>query len=47
MKYVNPEMEIVEFDASILTIALNSQDKTETGKTDGGVDMPNWGVGEF
>ena len=29
MKYVNPEMEIVEFDASILTLGLTSKGETD------------------
>ena len=47
MKYVIPEMEIVEFDESVLTAGLNSegQDSNENIDTGTGTDTPiKWQV---
>ena len=48
MKYVSPEMEIVEFDETILTEGLNSQKQDGMDpEQGGGGTFPNLNGGTF
>ncbi len=40
MKYLSPEMEIVEFDETVLTLGLTSNNETDNENVEGGVDFP-------
>lgn len=40
MKYLSPEMEIVEFDETVLTLGLTSNKETDNETVNGGVQFP-------